>query len=512
MAPILEMKGITKRFPGVIANDRVDFQLAQGEVHALLGENGAGKSTLMNVLYGLYRPDEGQLYLKDRPVQITKPSDAIRFGIGMVHQDFMLVPVMTVAENLIIGKEITRWGPFLALKEAARKIRVLSDQYGLDVDPEAIAGHLPVGIRQRLEILKILYRDADILILDEPTAVLAPEECDSLFRSLSSLTGQGKSVIFITHKLKEVMRIADRITIMRNGKVVRVSTPAETSESRLASLMVGREVALAIDKTPARPGEVVLQVQNLMVEDDQGKAAVREVSFCIRSGEILGLAGVHGNGQAELIMGLTGTQKCASGKIVVDGNDLTNQSPRKIFECGVAHIPEDRLEVGMVENFTVADNLILNTYHQEPFSRKFILRKSARENNAYRLRDLFDIRPPDIFTRAGHLSGGNQQKMVTARELSHRIKLLVAAHPTRGLDIGSTDFIHNQILSKRDQGCAIFLVSADLDEIFTLADRIAVIYKGKIVDIVDSAKARRETIGFWMAGGEKRHEGGASAT
>jgi len=500
MPHTLEMRGITKRFPGVLANDHVDFSLAPGETHALLGENGAGKSTLMNILYGLYRPDEGEIMLDGRSIHIKNPSSAIRFGIGMVHQHFMLVPVMSVAENMIIGNEMTRWGMLLDLKRAARKISELSHQYGLEIDPDTLVGNLPVGIRQRVEILKALYRDADILILDEPTAVLTPEEIQSLFQTITSLADQGKSIIFITHKLKEVMQIADRITVLRNGKVVGVSTPQETSEAELASLMVGREVSLTIDKKPSSPGDVILGVQDLEVADQQGVAVVSKVSFDIREGEILGIAGVHGNGQVELVKALTGLQKCVSGKIGIAGIDVTNASPRTILESGVAHIPEDRHEYGMVEAFPITYNLILSSYYQSPFSRRLMFNHNAVAENAERLIRSFDIRTPDMYTPAGSLSGGNQQKMVIAREFSRPIRLLIAANPTRGLDVGSAEFIQRSLIEKRDQGCAILLISAELDEIFALSDRIAVIYKGTIIATIGAADADRKTIGLWMAG------------
>lgn len=518
------MKGITKRFPGVVANDHVDFQLEKGEIHALLGENGSGKTTLMNILYGLYRPDEGRIFLNGNEVHLTSPKDAIAHGIGMVHQHFMLVPVMTVTENIILGNEVTRGGPFLDLKRAADRIRKLSEQYHLEVDPQALIQDLPVGVRQRVEILKALYRQsngksnpkssiwADILILDEPTAVLTPEESESLFRTVTSLAQQGKSIIFITHKLREVFHVAHRITVLRNGRVVGTTTPEETTETQLASMMVGREVILTVEKKPLKSqGKVsdqkpILHVRDLQVEDDRGSLAVKGVSLDIYPGEILGIAGVQGNGQTELVEALTGLRKVIAGIIQINGVDLTHflhsgdSGPRKILEQGVAHIPEDRHAYGMVASYPLTDNLILNTYYQKPFARGIMRNEVAIEEHAMRLVREFDIRTPSIFIRAGNLSGGNQQKMVVAREFSRPIILLIAAQPTQGLDVGSIEFIHKQMVRKRDQGCAVLLVSADLDEILSLSDRIAVMYRGHLIATVDAKGVTREVLGLWMAG------------
>jgi len=500
------MKGITKRFPGVLANDHVDFRLEKGEVHALLGENGAGKTTLMNILYGLYRPDEGQIFLNGNEVHLESPRDAIAYGIGMVHQHFMLVPVMSVAENIILGNEVTRGGPFLDLRRASQQIRNLSRQYQLEVNPDALVQDLPVGVRQRVEILKALYRQARILILDEPTAVLTPEESESLFRTIASLAQQGKSIVFITHKLREVFRVADRITVLRDGRVVGTTTPAETTESQLASMMVGREVTFTVEKKPMAPGETVLSVRDLYAVDDRGVVAVEGVSFEIRAGEILGIAGVQGNGQTELVEVLTGLRKPTAGAVEIHGTEVLRavhigrSGPRTITERGVAHIPEDRYKYGIVESYPIADNLILNTYYRKPFARGLVMQERAIVENAVRLMKAFDIRAPSVFTRAGDLSGGNQQKMVIAREFSRPIRLLIAAQPTRGLDVGSIEFIHNQILHKRSQGCAVLLVSTELDEVLSLSDRIAVIYKGRILATVEAKEVSRETLGLWMAG------------
>lgn len=500
MTTVLEMQGITKRFPGVLANDNIDFSLKKGEVHALLGENGAGKSTLMNVLYGMYRPEEGEIILNNQKVTIREPIDAIDLGIGMVHQHFMLVPVMTVAENMIIGNETVKYGAFLDIKTAVKKIKSLSEKYGLEIDPNAYIKDLPVGIRQRVEILKTLYRNADILILDEPTAVLTPEESESLFVTLKTMTEIGKSIIFITHKLKEVKRFADRITVMRGGKKVLEANPDDMTEEKLASEMVGKDVSLIVEKGPANPGETVLEVKNLTYEGKQNVAIVDNISFEIRSGEILGLAGVQGNGQGELIACLTGLSKCSQGIVRLNGKKISNFSPRKITNEGVSHIPEDRHTYGMVDSFPITDNLILNSYQSQDFSGKLFIKEQAVRSNAEKVIQEFDIKTPDIYVPAGNLSGGNQQKMVAARELSRDINLLIAAHPTRGLDVGSAAFIHEQIVKIRDRGCAVLLVSAELDEIFALSDRIAVMYKGRIIDSARTDAVDLNTVGMWMAG------------
>jgi len=500
MTLALEMKGITKRFPGVLANDNVDFQLNAGEIHALLGENGAGKTTLMNIIYGLYTPDNGEIFVNGRQVTINSPNDAIRQCIGMVHQHFMLIPVMTVTENIIIGNEVTRRGSFLDLQRAGEQIRALSKKYDLEIDPDALVADLPVGVRQRVEIIKALYRQADILILDEPTAVLTPQEADSLFRTVFSLAKQGKSVIFITHKLKEVFHIADRITVLRDGRVVGTTRPKETTDAQLAAMMVGREVILTVQKQEAHPQNVVLQVSGLQALDDRDVRVVNGVTFDVHAGEVLGLAGVQGNGQTELVEVLTGLRRATAGTVLINGVDVTNASPRTITEQGEAHIPEDRHQFGMVDSFPVADNLILNTYFSAPFSHGIVMREKAIEEQASRLVKEFDIRTPSIFLPAGSLSGGNQQKLVVAREFSRPIKVLIASQPTRGLDVGSIEFIHNRIVQKRDEGCAVLLVSAELDEIMSLSDRIAVMYKGEIIDTLDAKGATREGVGLLMAG------------
>jgi len=498
----LEMRGITKRFPeGVVANDGVSLQVARGEIHALLGENGAGKTTLMNILYGLYRPDEGEILVGGRAVCPRSPSDAMHHGIGMVHQHFRLVPVMTVTENIVLGKEIGH-GPFLDRKGAAQRIYDLSRQYRLDVDPEALVEDLPVGMRQRVEILKALYRRADILILDEPTAVLTPSESKDVFDIITALAQQGTAIIFITHKLKEVWQVAHRITVMRGGRVVGTTTPAETTEAQLATLMVGHETPQPVAATRHQISPaVILQVRHLQVLNDRGTVAVDDVSLAVRAGEILGIAGVQGNGQTELVEVLTGLRSARSGQISIGEVDVTHATPRRITMLGVAHIPEDRHRHGMVDRYSIADNLVLNVYHQRPFASSGIIRHPrAIAEHAIHAMQTFDIRAPSHATSAGSLSGGNQQKMVAARELGRPLRLLIATQPTRGLDVGAIAFLHQQLVTKRDAGCAVLLVSAELDEILALSDRIAVMYRGKFLATVEAQVASRESLGRLMAG------------
>ena len=498
----LEVRNITKRFPGVIANDRVNFKLAKGEIHALLGENGAGKSTLMNVIYGLYSPEEGEFFVDGKPAEIKNPHDAIASGIGMVHQHFMLVPVFSVAENIILGSEVTR-GPSLDLRTARQEIRELSQEYGLDVDPRAIVEDLPVGIQQRVEIVKALYRRAKILVLDEPTAVLTPQEVEGLFRVMRTLTERGVSIIFITHKLKEVLAISDSITVMRRGQVVGSTTPSETDEHGLAAMMVGREVLFEVEKEPATPAEVVLEVRDLSVNDERDIETVSSVSFEVRSGEILGIAGVQGNGQTELAEALTGLRSVVSGSICLDGEDIPLENPRKLTEVGVSHIPEDRQKHGLVLPYSIADNMVLSSYYKEPFAIRGQRDFQAVLNNSIELVEQFDVRTPSPEVPAGNLSGGNQQKVIVARELSRPVKLLIANQPTRGLDVGSIEYIHKQIIKERDAGAAVLLISAELDEIKSLADRIAVMFHGKIVAIVGVDEISKSELGLLMAGSER---------
>jgi ABC-type uncharacterized transport system ATPase subunit len=632
MIPILEARNVTKRFPGVLANDQVSFSLKEGEILAFLGENGAGKSTLMNILYGLYTQDEGEIEVRSTPVEIKDPNDAIELGIGMVHQHFQLVPVFTVAENIVMGTEPTRFSfswktlglasgvaallffiggvfvldtvgqwlraaiaggaamavlyglfvllgylsrrlalrlyfpivaigsgflfffspaivslwlvlmgsqalatvssiplaadasqipllIFLALlfaaasypalkvittaldqRVAARRIRALSAQYSLVVDPGAIIEDLPVGVQQRVEIIKTLYREAEILILDEPTAVLTPQETEELFEIMRGLVAQGKSIIFITHKLKEVMTIADRVIVLRNGRVTGQTTPAESSEEELAEMMVGREVALIVDKGPASPGDVVLEVTGLMAEDQRHHPALRGVDLFVRAGEVLGVAGVQGNGQTELVEVLAGLRPALGGSVRILGQDVTNAPPRAITEFGVAHIPEDRQNDGLVMSFPIFDNLMLNTYYQPPFARGPEIQFEQVYEYAERVSREFDVRTPSIALPAQNLSGGNQQKVIVAREFSRPITLLIAAQPTRGLDVGSIEYIHRRLVEKRDEGVAVLLVSVELDEIMALSDRVAVMYEGQIVGTVDAEEVSREELGLLMAG------------
>ena len=507
MTPALQATGITKRFPGVLANDCVNFDLQPGEIHGLLGENGAGKTTLMNILYGLYQPDDGTIALNGNPIQITSPHDAIAQGIGMVHQHFMLVPPLTVTENIILGQESLQpatqfLGRLSALDRhsAAQRIRELSHQYRLDVDPDAYVKDLPVGAQQRVEIVKALYRRAEILILDEPTAVLTPQEADELFIIMKELVKQGKSIVFITHKLREMFAVTDRISVMRGGKMIGTVAPKEATSEMLAEMMVGRQVILQIDKEPAQPGTVILRVENLQVQDDRRVTTVHDVSFEVREGEILGIAGVQGNGQRELVEALTGLRRVVGGKVTLTDHDITHASPREITERGTGHVPEDRHKHGLVLSFPVRDNLVLCTYYKTPFARGFEIDDYAIAERAQKLVTEFDVRTPSINTSAGSLSGGNQQKVIVARELDRPVKLLIVNQPTRGLDVGSIEFIHSRIVQARDKRTAVLLVSAELDEIMSLSDRIAVMYKGRILDTLAAKDATREQLGLLMAG------------
>ncbi len=503
LAPIvLEAKGITKQFPGVLANDRIDLTLRKGEILALLGENGAGKSTLMNILYGFYHPDAGEIWIKGEKVTLHSPGDAIARGIGMVHQHFQLVPVMTVAENVILGAEVTRAGGYIDKRAANRRVRDLSEQYGLEIDPAIEVDDLPVGLQQRVEIIKALYRHADILILDEPTAVLTPQESNELFRIMHDLTEKGVSIIFITHKLKEVLAVADRIVVLRGGRSVGAALPAESTEASLAELMVGRKVILQVDKEEAHPGEKVLEIKDLEVLDDRKQLIVKGLSLEVHAGEILGVAGVQGNGQREFVEALTGLRPIVSGSIQIAGEDTTQYTPRRITELDVAHIPEDREKHGLVMPYTIADNMVLNRYYRKPFSNNTILNRQAIAENGTKLVKQFDVRTPSITTHAGNLSGGNKQKVIVAREFSRPVKLLIANQPTRGIDVGSIEFIHNQIVAQRDAGVAVLLVSAELDEVLSLADRVAVMFDGRIVKTLPIEEATRERVGLLMAGSE----------
>jgi len=500
MKPILELKGITKSFPGVLANDKIDLTLNKGEIHALLGENGAGKSTLMNILYGLYDPDEGEIFVSGEKISVSSPRDAIAHGIGMVHQHFMLVPVFTVTDNVMLGDETTLAGGILDRKSPAARIREISDEYSLEVDPNSYIRDLPVGVQQRVEIIKLLYREADILILDEPTAVLTPQEVDELFTIMRSLVDSGKSIIFITHKLREVLTFADRITVIRGGKVIGTTTPKDADQNDLAAMMVGRDVLLEVNKKPSEAKDKVLEVNDLVVLDDLNHVAVNQVSLDVRGGEILGIAGVQGNGQTELVKAITGLSHPVGGKMTLAGQDITRANPRTITEIGSAHIPEDRQQDGLVLSAIIADNLVLNTYYLEPFAKNVVIQEDKVLENAEMIIDNFDVRTPSPLIPVGSLSGGNQQKVIVGREFSRPIKFLVAAQPTRGLDVGSIEYIHNRLLEKRDDGCAILLVSTELDEVMELSDRIAVMFEGKIIAVVDAEGATKEQIGLLMAG------------
>ncbi len=500
-APALEMRGITKRYPGVVANDAIDLEIRPGEIHALLGENGAGKTTLMNVLYGLARPDEGTILLDGEEVRLTGPADAIDRGISMVHQHFMLVPVLTVAENIVLGTESTRAGVFLDRKETHRRIVELGQRFGFEIDPDAKVGTLSVGWQQRVEILKALYRNAKILVLDEPTAVLTPQETEEIFEVLRRLAADGHSIVFISHKLYEVLEIADRITVIRRGKVVGERLPAATDEADLAELMVGREVSLTVDRGESRPADPVLEVSGLIVKNSRGQEAVHGIDLEVRAGEILGIAGVAGNGQDELVEAIVGMRRPTGGRVVLDGADITGRRTRSIYEAGVGYVPADRHRFGLVLSFSVADNLVLTAYHRSPFSRGILRDDAAIRQAAEEKIEAFDIRTPSADAKVATLSGGNQQKVVVAREFGRDLHLLVLDQPTRGLDVGSIEFIHRQTIAKRDAGTAILLVSAELDEVLELSDRIAVIYRGRLVAIRDARTADKNEIGILMATG-----------
>ncbi len=496
----LELVGISKRFPGVVANDRVSLTVEPGEIHGLLGENGAGKTTLMNILYGLYRADEGDVRIDGEPVRFTSPRDAIAAGLGMVHQHFMLIPVFTVTENIMLGVEPRGRAGFLDRAAARRRVEELSRRYGLEVPPDALVEELPVGVQQRVEILKALYREARVLILDEPTAVLTPQETEELFAVMRSLKEAGRSVIFITHKLKEVLAVADRITVLRRGRVVGTTTPGETSEEDLAAMMVGRTVELAVEKAPASPGEVVLAVRDLVVLDDRGHPAVDGVSLDVHAGEIVCLAGVQGNGQTELVEALTGLRPAASGSARILGHDVTRASPRAVLRAGVGHVPEDRVKDGLILDFTIADNLVLNTFDEPPFARFLLRDEDAVRRAAEERARAFDIRTPSVLLTVATLSGGNQQKVIVAREFSRPIRLLIASQPTRGLDVGSVEYIHRRLVQERDEGVGVLLVSPELDEVLALADRVAVMYRGRIVEVLPAERATRDRVGLLMAG------------
>ncbi|HEY4601616.1 MAG TPA: ABC transporter ATP-binding protein [Cerasibacillus sp.] len=507
MEYVIEMLNIRKEFPGVIANDNITLQLKKGEIHALLGENGAGKSTLMNVLFGLYQPEKGHIRIRGKEVEITNPNIANELGIGMVHQHFMLVEPFTVTQNIILGKEPKTKTGRIDIKRAENEIRELSDRYGLKVDPTAKIRDISVGMQQRVEILKTLYRGAEVLIFDEPTAVLTPQEINELMDIMRSLVKEGKSIILITHKLKEIMQVADRCTIIRRGKGIGTVNVAETNVNELASLMVGREVSFEIDKKPAEPKEAVLEIKDLQVKDARKVDMVKGLDLEVRAGEIVGIAGVDGNGQSELIEAITGLTRVQSGQILLNNEDITNKSPRKITESGVGHIPQDRHKFGLVLDYTVGENMVLQTYYKEPFSKRGILNLKEIYRYAKKMIGDYDVRTPNANTKARSLSGGNQQKAIIGREVDRSPDLLIAAQPTRGLDVGAIEFIHKKLVEERDKGRAVLLISFELDEILDVSDRIAVMFDGKVVADLKPEDTNEQELGLLMAGSESQRAG-----
>jgi simple sugar transport system ATP-binding protein len=496
------MHGITKSFPGVLANDKIDFTVEKGEIHGLLGENGAGKTVLMSILYGLYNPDEGKILVDGREVEIDSPRAAMKLGIGMVHQHFMVVPSLTVTENIILGREPTKNRILLDSRKAFDDVKEFCDRYKLEVDLKAPIHALPVGVQQRVEILKALYRGADVLVLDEPTSVLTPQEVQELFKAVSALKNQGKTVIFISHKLREVLAICDRVTVLRRGKVVGTVKANATSLGELARMMVGREVVFKFDKERPQTRKAVLKVENLQAVDDRGLPALRGLGFDVYAGEILGVAGVEGNGQTELVETLAGIRKATAGKIFLDEINVTEASPGKRIQMGTSIVPEDRQKRGLIMGFSVMENLMLGSHDRPPFASSFIINIEEASSYARKLIDEFSIKCPDKDTLAQHLSGGTQQRVVLAREFSRNPKLIIASQPTRGLDIGATEYVRSKLVDMRNKGCAVLLISADLDEIWALSDRIAVIYEGRIVAVKDPEKTSETELGLLMAGGK----------
>lgn len=510
MEYVVEMLNIRKEFGGFVANDNITLQVKKGEIHALLGENGAGKSTLMNVLFGLYQPEAGEIKVAGKPVKITNPNIANDLGIGMVHQHFMLVNPFTVTENIILGKEETKAG-FMDVKTAAKKLKTLSEKYGLDIDPNAKISQISVGMQQRVEIIKTLYRGAEILIFDEPTAVLTPQEITELIQIMKNLINEGKSIILITHKLKEIMEVCDRVTVIRKGQGIDTLNVADTNEQELANLMVGREVSFKTDKTSATPDEEVLNIKDLTVKDIRDVTAVNQLNLSVRAGEVVGIAGVDGNGQTELVEALTGLLKVDSGTITIDGRETGGLKPRRITETGVGHIPADRHKHGLVLDFQVSENMVLQTYYQKPYSNKGILNHKEIRKHSKKLIEEFDVRTPSETALARSLSGGNQQKAIIAREIDREPKLLIASQPTRGLDVGAIEYIHKRIIEQRDNGKAVLLVSFELEEIMNVSDRIAVMFEGQIVAIVDPKETNETELGLLMAGSKKEAVGGSGS-
>ncbi len=498
---LLEMRGITKQFPGVLANDAVDFDLVAGEVHTLLGENGAGKSTLMKILYGMYRPDRGEIHLRGERVTIDSPAVAIERGIGMIHQHFMLVPTLTVTENVALGLR-SRRRPLTDLAAVAERIRELSEMYGLRVDPDAVIWQLAVGERQRVEVLKALYREAAVLVMDEPTAVLTPQEVDELIVVLRRMADDGRGLVFISHKLHEVMAVSDRITVLRDGRVTGETAPARTSRAELARMMVGRPVQMVPDRPDVQLGDPLLEVNDLHVEGDRGEDAVAGITFGVHAGEILGLAGVSGNGQPELAQAIAGLRPPREGTVLINGRDVTGRHPRQVRQAGLSYVPEERMRDGIVGGFSVAENLMLLNHNSAEFSRRGFLRLGATREHCRELVERFAVKTPGLDVPTSNLSGGNIQKLILARELSSSPKVIVASQPTRGVDIGAGEYIHSQLVAQKAAGCATLLISEDLDEVLGLSDRIGVIYEGRLMGILDRADATVERLGLWMAGVE----------
>ena len=497
--PLLEMRGITKRFPGVLANDRVDFNLEAGEVHTLLGENGAGKSTLMKILYGMYRPDAGEVLLRGQRVTVDSPSAAIEHGIGMIHQHFMLVPTLTVTENVALGLQ-SRRRPLTDLPTVAERIGELSETYGLQVDPDALIWQLAVGERQRVEILKALYREASILVMDEPTAVLTPQEVDELIVVLRRMAADGRGLVFISHKLHEVMAVSDRITVLRDGRVAGETTPAGTDRAQLARMMVGRPVQMVPDRPDVQLGEPLLEVRDLHVQGDRGDEAVAAMSFSVQAGEILGLAGVSGNGQSELAQAIAGLRPVQQGSVGIDGAEVTGRHPRRVRDAGLSYVPEERMRDGVIGMFSVAENLVLLNQGSDQFCRRGFLRLGAIRQHCRDLVERFAVKTPGIDVPTSNLSGGNIQKLILARELSAEPKVILAAQPTRGVDVGAAEYIHGTLVAQKASGCATLLISEDLDEVLALSDRIGVMYEGRLMGVLDRADATVERLGLWMAG------------
>ena len=508
MEHVVEMLNIRKEFAGIVANDDITLQLRKGEIHALLGENGAGKSTLMSVLFGMYQPEGGIIKVRGKEVKITDPNVANDLGIGMVHQHFKLVENFTVTENIILGMEPKKFGLFLEKKSAAKKIEELSKQYGLNVDPYAKIEDISVGMQQRVEILKMLYRDAEVLIFDEPTAVLTPQEIDELIAIWKSLVKEGKSIIIITHKLREIKEAADRCTVIRRGRYIGTCDVKETSEAEMAKMMVGREVSFKVEKSEAKPGEVICEIENLNVNNNKKVLGLKDFSINIRKGEILGIAGVEGNGQTELVEAITGLRKVESGKILFNGQDITGLKIKERIEAGIAHIPEDRQKRGLVLEYSIEDNLILEKFKKAPYSNKYgILNRKAIREEAEKIIKEFDVRSGQgAISRAGALSGGNQQKAIIGREIELGPDLLIAVQPTRGLDVGSIEYIHKRLVEQRDAGKAVLLVSLELDEVLNVSDRIAVVNNGNLIGIVKSSETDEKEIGLMMAGVKKEEE------